>query len=64
MQNIYKYNNDFDRDVIFEKLANIEEQIQDVKEEEPSKERNKKVRDLIYAQFMQGLRLSTGFNHF
>lgn len=64
MQNIYKYNNDFDRDVIFEKLANIEEQIQDVKEEEPSKERNKKVRDLMYAQFMQGLRLSTGFNHF
>lgn len=60
MRNIYNYNTDFDKDTILDKMANIEEQIQDAEDETPSADRDKKVRELIYAQFIQGLRLSTG----
>lgn len=59
MRNIYNYNTDFDKDTILDKMANIEEQIQDAEDETPSADRDKKVRELIYAQFIQGLRLST-----
>ena len=64
MRNIYNYNTDFDKDTILDKMANIEEQIQDAEDETPSADRDKKVRELIYAQFIQGLRLSTGYNIF
>lgn len=64
MRNIYNYNTDFDKDTILDKMASIEEQIQDAEDETPSDERDKKVRELIYAQFIQGLRLSTGYNIF
>ena len=45
-------------------MASIEEQIQDAEDETPSVDRDRKVRELIYAQFIQGLRLSTGYNIF
>ena len=63
-QTIYRYTNDFDKDVICDKIANIEEQIQDEIGQEPTQERDKKIRDLMYAQLIQGLRLCTGYNYF
>ena len=63
-QTIYRYTDDFDKDVICDKIANIEEQIQDEMGQETTQERDKKIRELMYAQLIQGLRLSTGYNHF
>ena len=63
-QTIYRYTNDFDKDVICDKIANIEEQIQDEMGQEPTQERDKKIRELMSAQLIQGLRLSTGYNYF
>lgn len=63
-QTIYRYINDFDRDVIYDKIADIEEQIQEEQEQNTSKERSEKVRNLMYAQLMQGLRLNTGYKYF
>lgn len=63
-QTIYRYTNDFDKDVICDKIANIEEQIQDEMGQEATQERGKKIRELMYAQLIQGLRLSNGYNHF
>ena len=42
MRNIYNYNTDFDKDTILDKMANIEEQIQDAEDETPSADRDKK----------------------
>lgn len=63
-QTIYRYTNDFDKDVICDKIANIEEQIQDEIGQESTQERDKKIRELMYAQLIQGLRLCTGYNYF
>ena len=63
-QTIYRYTNDFDKDVICDKIANIEEQIQDEMGQEATQERDKKIRELMYAQLIQGLRLCTGYNYY
>lgn len=63
-QAIYRYTNDFDRSVICDKIAEIEEKIQEEEAQEPSQEQDKKVRDLMYAQLMQGIRLCTGQRYF
>lgn len=57
MNDIYKYNNDFDNEKILDKLNELAEAVE--QEKDPD-ERFK----LIYAQFMQGLRLSTNNNLF
>lgn len=57
MNDIYKYNNDFDNEKVLDKLNDIAEAIE---QEEDPEERFK----LIYAQFIQGLRLSTNNNWF
>lgn len=64
VQTIYRYRNEFDKDVICDKLAEIEEKIQDEEEQEPSKEREKKIRELTYAQLIQGMKLCTGYRYF
>ena len=64
VQTIYRYGNDFDKNVICDKLAKIEEKIQDEEEQEDTQERDKKIRELMYAQLIQGLRLCTGYNYF
>ena len=63
-QTIYRYTDDFDKGVICDKIANIEEQIQDEMEQELTQERDKKIRELKYAKLVQGLRLCTGYNYF
>ena len=57
MNDIYKYNSDFDNEKVLDKLNDIAEAIE---QEEDPEERFK----LIYAQFIQGLRLSTNNNWF
>lgn len=64
VQTIYRYGNDFDKNVICDKLAKIEEKIQDEEEQEDTQERDKKIIELMYAQLIQGLRLCTCYNHF
>ena len=65
MRDIYRYNDFFDKNRVYDKIAELDEKIQDAEEnEEISKEREKKIRELTYAQFLAGLRLNTGYNHF
>lgn len=64
LRTIYNYNDEFDSNVIFNKISEIKEEIQDTKEGDMSKEREDKVRKLMYAQFLQGLKLNTGYNYF
>lgn len=64
LQTIYRSGNDFDKDVIYDKMANIDEQLEDEEGQELTKERDKRIRELMYAKFIQGLKLSTGYNYF
>lgn len=57
MNDIYNYNSDFDNEKVIDKLNDIADAIEQEKDPE---ERFK----LIYAQFIQGLRLSTNNNLF
>lgn len=57
MDDIYKYNNDFDNKEIIDKINEIAESIENEKDDE-------KRFKLVYAQFIQGLKLSTGNNVF
>ena len=55
-----KQENEFDRNVIFDKMDRFQSLL-DEDQEKPIEERDKqKEFNLMYAQFMQGLRLSTG----
>ena len=57
MDDIYKYNSDFDNEKILDKLNELAEAVE---QEEVPEKRFK----LIYAQFIHGLRLSTNNNWF
>lgn len=56
MNDIYKYNSDFDNEKVIDKLNDIAEAIE---QEEDSEKRFQ----LVYAQFIQGLKLSTNNNN-
>lgn len=56
MDDIYKYNNGFDNEEILDKLSDLAEEIE--QEEDPDKRFK-----LVYAQFIQGLKLSTWNNN-
>lgn len=64
IQTIYRYGNEFDKNVIYDKMADIDEQIEDEEDQELTEERDKKIRELMYAKFVQGLKLSTWYNNF
>jgi hypothetical protein len=57
--NRFVHNNDFDKDVIFEKLSEISSKIEDEEKKEGDERNEDKIRELIYAQWIQGLKLST-----
>lgn len=61
--NQFNYNNDFDKDVIYNKLAEISSKL----EEEQNKDKGERVKEkelrLMYAQMIQGLKLNTLFNN-
>lgn len=64
MDNIYVYGDDFDRIAIIDKVNCIADKIKE-EQSKPMDERDLDMeRELIYAQFIQGLRLSTGNNYF
>ena len=58
MQTIYQYSNEFNKSDILNKLNEISEQIE-IEEKKDAQDYDKeKVKKLIYAQFIQGLKLS------
>ena len=61
--NQFNYNNDFDKDVIYNKLAEISSKL----EEEQNKDKGERDKEnelrLMYAQMIQGLKLNTLFNN-
>jgi hypothetical protein len=60
MEDIYKYNDDFSADVVINDINVIAEEL-DKERRKPYDERSAdRERELIYAQFIRGLRLSTG----
>lgn len=64
VQTIYRYGGDFDKDVILDKMAELDEKIENEEDKSLSKEREDRVRKLMYAKFVQGLKLCTGYNYF
>ena len=64
IQTIYRYGNEFDKNVIYDKMANIDDQLEEEESQELTRERDKRIRDLMYAKFVQGLKLCTGYNYF
>ena len=64
IQTIYRYGGDFDKDVILDNMAELDDKIEDEKDKNLSKERDDRVRKLMYAKFIQGLKLCTGYNYF
>ena len=64
IQTIYRYGGDFDKDVILDKMADLDDKIEVEKKKSLSKERDNRVRKLMYAKFIQGLKLSTGYKYF
>lgn len=55
----FAYNDEFNKDVIYEKLANISSELED-EQKKPNEERDiVREKNLIYAQMIQGLKLNT-----
>ena len=65
MNDIYKQINDeFDRRKVIDKISEISKELEE-EELKPIEEQDKEKRlKLINRQFMEGLKLSTGFNNF
>lgn len=60
MADIYEYNNDFSPTKILEDIDAIAYELSE-EQSKPDEERDvKREKELIYAQFIRGLRLSTG----
>lgn len=59
METIYLYNKEFDKEEVIKKINSISEQIQAEEEKVINGEYDKeRIRQLMYAQFIQGLKLS------
>lgn len=57
------HNNDFNKDVIYEKMSKIASELEKM-EKKPQEERNEaREKELIYAQWMQGLKLNTLYSN-
>lgn len=61
MDDIYLYNNYFDRNAIIDRVNTIAAAIEEEKQKE-NRDLNRE-KELTYAQFIQGLRLSTRTNN-
>jgi hypothetical protein len=63
MNDIYKYINDeFDRRNVMERISEISREIEEEQTKPQDEQDNEKRLRLINRQFMEGLKLSTGFN--
>ncbi len=53
------YNNEFDKDVILNKLSEISEELEKERSKESDERSLERERELMYAQMIQGLKLNT-----
>ena len=58
MQTIYQYNNDFDKSEIINKMNDLSEQIKEEQTKDNDEYNKEKELELIYAQLIQGIKLS------
>lgn len=58
MQTIYQYNKDFDKSEIINKMNDLSEQIKEEQTKDNDKYNKEKELELIYAQLIQGIKLS------
>ena len=58
MQTIYQYNKDFDKSEIINKMNALSEQIKEEQTKDNDKYNKEKELELIYAQLIQGIKLS------
>ena len=58
MQTIYQYNKDFDKSEIINKMNDLSEQIKEEQTKDNDEYNKKKELELIYAQLIQGIKLS------
>lgn len=65
MNDIYKYINDeFNRTNVMERVAEISREIEEENSKDQDEQDNERRLRLINKQFMEGLKLSTGFNRY
>lgn len=62
MEDIYNYRDDFDVSNIIDRVNCIANELSEERAKAPEKRDMEKERQLLYAQFVQGLKLSTGQN--
>ena len=55
----FVHNDEFNRDVIYQKLADISSKIEEEQEKSDEERDITREKDLIYAQMIQGLKLNT-----
>ena len=58
MQTIYQYNKDFDKSEIINKMNDLSEQIKEEQTKDNNEYNKEKELELIYAQLIQGIKLS------
>lgn len=58
MQTIYQYNKDFDKSEIINKMNELSEQIKEEQTKDNDEYNKEKELELIYAQLIQGIKLS------
>ena len=55
----FVHNDEFNRDVIYQKLADISSKIEEEQEKSDEERNIARERELVYAQMIQGLKLNT-----
>ena len=59
MTDRFVHNNEFNRDVIYQKLADISSKLEEEQEKSDEERNIARERELVYAQMIQGLKLNT-----
>ena len=59
----FVHNDEFNRDVIYQKLADISSKIEEEQEKSDEERNIARERELVYAQMIQGLELNTLWNN-
>ena len=54
----YVYNNEFDKDVIFNKLSELSSKLEEEKSKSDEERNLDRERELIYAQLLEGMKLN------
>lgn len=60
MSDIYRYKNEFDKSSVFERISQLDNKLREEQDKPADEINDEKVFNLIYAQFIEGLKLSTG----